>query len=155
MTGTLFTSHLPSPLFISAMAFQPDNQDPRTQETQFGEILLNLSKGQEELRTLLMGTLVRNNLEDDKDERLKRLQAEVDIMRTQMLGQMALIQDLAQRQEELRVLVNKLLRDNQVGQTSRVEDQVIIQPPLRQEDKGKAPQLASGSQAQQQPRQRQ
>ena len=36
-----------------------------------------------------------------------------------------------------------------------VEDQVIIQPPLRQEDKGKAPQLASGSQAQQQPRQRQ
>ena len=42
-----------------------------------------------------------------------------------------------------------------MGQTTRVEDQVIIQPPLRQEDKGKAPQLASGSQAQQQPRQRQ
>ena len=73
----------------------------------------------------------------------------------QLVGQMALIQDLAQRQEELRVLVNKLLRDNQVGQTSTVEDQVIIQPPLRQEDKGKSLQLASGSQAQQQPRQRQ
>ena len=68
---------------------------------------------------------------------------------------MALIQDLAQRQEELRVLVNKLLRDNQVGKTPKVEDQVIIRPPLRQEDKGKAPQLASGSQARQQPRQRQ
>ena len=42
-----------------------------------------------------------------------------------------------------------------MGKTTRVEDQVIIQPSLRQEDKGKAPQLASGSQAQQQPRQRQ
>ena len=62
----------------------------------------------------------------------------------QLVGQMALIQDLAQRQEELRVLIYKLLQDNQVGQTTRVEDQVIIQPPLRQEDKGKAPQLASG-----------
>ena len=76
-------------------------------------------------------------------------------MMGQLVGQMALIQDLAQRQEELRVLVNKLLQNNQVGQTPKVEDQVIIKPPLRQEDKGKAPQLASGSQAQQQPRQRQ
>ena len=59
---------------------------------------------------------------------------------------MALIQDLAQRQEELRVLVNQLLWDNQLGQTSKVEKQAIIQPPVVQEDKGKAPQLASGSQ---------
>ena len=147
----LFTGHLPSPLFISAMASQQDNQDLHAQETRFREILLNLSKGQEELRTLLMGTLVRNGPEDSKDERLKRLQAEVDTMRTQMLGQMALIQDLAQRQEELRVLVNQLLRDNQLGQTSKVEKQAIIQPPVVQEDKGKAPQFASGSQAQHQP----
>ena len=57
----------------------------------------------------------------------------------QLVGQMVLIQDLAQRQEELKVLVNKLLQDNQVGQTTRVEDQVTIQPPLRQEAKGKSP----------------
>ena len=73
-------------------------------------------------------------------------------MMGQLVGQMSLIQDLAQRQEELGVLVNKFLQENQVGQTTRVEDQVIIQPHLRQEDKGKAPQLASGSQAQHQPR---
>ena len=35
-----------------------------------------------------------------------------------------------------------------MGQTFEVEDQVIIRPPLRQEGKGKAPQLASGSQTQ-------
>ena len=103
------------------MASQQDNQSLHAQETQFREIFLNLSKGKEELRTLLMGTLVRNNPEDDKDERLKRLQAEVDTMRTQMLGQMALIQDLSQRQGELRVLINQLLQDNQLGQTSKVE----------------------------------
>ena len=73
----------------------------------------------------------------------------------QLVGQMALIQDLAQRQEELRVLVNQLLWDNQVVQTSEVEEQVIIQPPSSQEDRGKAPQFASGSQAQHQPHQRQ
>ena len=72
-----------------------------------------------------------------------------------MLGQMALIQDLSQRQGELRVLVIQLLRDNQLGQTSKVEEQAIIQPPMGQEDKGKAPQFASGSQAQHQPHQRQ
>ena len=77
-----FTGLLPSSLFISAMDSQQDNQDLHAQETQFGEILLNLSKGQEELRTLLMGNLVKNSPEDDKDERLKRLQAEVDTMRT-------------------------------------------------------------------------
>ena len=64
------------------MAFQPDNQDPHTQETQFREIFLNLSKGQEELRTLLMGNLVKKSPEDDKDERLKRLKDEVDALRT-------------------------------------------------------------------------
>ena len=73
-------------LFISAMAFQQDNQ-----ETQFREIFLNLSKGQEELRTLLMGNLVKKSPEDNKDEWLKHLQAEVDAMRTQMLGQTTLI----------------------------------------------------------------
>ena len=83
------------------MASQQDNQDLYAQETQFREIFLGLSKGQEELRTLLAGTLVRNNAEEDKDERLKRLQAEVDTLKTQMLGQRALIQGLAQEQGEL------------------------------------------------------
>ena len=78
-------------------------------------------------------------------------------MMGQLVGQMALIQNLAHGQEVLRVLINKLHQDgcNQMGQTTRVEDQVIIQPPLRQEVKGKSPQFASGSQAQQQPHQRQ
>ena len=128
---SFFTGHLPSPLFISAMASQQYNQDFHAQETRFGEILLNLSKGQEELRTLLMGTLVRNNAED---ERLKHLQAKVDAMKVQMLGQETTIQGLAQRQEELGVLINQLLRDNQLGQTSKGKESVIIQPPLRQGD---------------------
>ena len=81
-------------LFISAMALQQDNQDLHTQETQFREIFLSLSKGQEELRTLLMGNLVKKSPEDSKDERLKHLQAEVDAMRTQMLGKITLIQGL-------------------------------------------------------------
>ena len=80
------------------MACQQDNQDLHAQETRFEEILLNLSKGQEELRTLLMGNLASKSPEDDKDEQLKRLQAEVDTMKTQMLGQRALIQGLAREQ---------------------------------------------------------
>ena len=88
------------------MASQQNNQDLNAQETRFGEILLNLSKGQEELRTLLMGNLVRKSPEDDKGERLKHLQAEVDAMRTLMLGQMALIEGLAREQEELRTMIN-------------------------------------------------
>ena len=77
------------------MASQQDNQGLHAQETQFREIFLSLSKGQEELRTLLMGNLVKNSPEDSEDERLKHLQAEVDAMRTQIIGQMALIQGLA------------------------------------------------------------
>ena len=55
------------------MASQQDNQGLHAQETQFKEIFLSLSKGQEELRTLLMGNLVKNGPEDSKDERLKHL----------------------------------------------------------------------------------
>ena len=99
--------------YLSRCLFQPmaskqDNQDMHTQETPFKEIFLSLSKGQEELRTLLMGNLAKKSPEDDKDERLKRLQAEVDTMRTQMLGQMALIQGLAREQEELRTMISQL-----------------------------------------------
>ena len=103
ITGILVAGHLPFSLFISAMASQQDNQDFLAQETRFRKILLNLSKGQEELRTLLMGNLIRKSPEDDKDEQLKRLQAEVDTLKAQMLGQVTIIQDLAQRQDELGV----------------------------------------------------
>ena len=78
-------------------------------------------------------------------------------MMGQLVGQMALIQNLAQGQEELRVLINKLHQDecNQMRQTTKVEDQVIIQTPLRQEVERKPLQFASGSRAQQQPHQHQ
>ena len=56
-------------LFISAMALQQDTRD--LQETQFREIFLNLSKGQEELKTLLVGNLVKKSPEHNKDERLE------------------------------------------------------------------------------------
>ena len=77
------------------MALQQDNKDLHTQEALFRDIFLNLSKGKDELKTLLVGNLVRKSPEDNKDERMEQLQAEVDAMRTQMLGQMALIQGLA------------------------------------------------------------
>ena len=117
-------------LFISAMAFQQDNQDLQTQEAQFRDIFLNLSKGQEELRTLLMGNLVKKSPEDNKDERLKHLQAEVDAMKTQMLGQRALIQGLAQEQGELRAMISQLHQD--MKQPAQVRDPVINKLPRSQ-----------------------
>ena len=77
------------------MALKQDNNDLQTQEAQFIEMFLNLSKGQEELKALLAGNLAKKNHEDDKDERLEQLQAELGSMKTQMLGKMALIQGLA------------------------------------------------------------
>ena len=63
------------------------------------QIFLNLSKGQKELKALLTGNLAQKNPEDNKDTPLEQLQAKVEAMRTQMLGQMALIQGLARGQE--------------------------------------------------------
>ena len=54
-----------------------------------------LSKGQEELKTLLVGNLVKKSPEDNKEERMEQLQVEFSAMKTQMLGHMALIQGLA------------------------------------------------------------
>ena len=93
-------------LFISAVALQQDNQDLQTQEAQFRDVFLNLSKGQEELKALLVGNLVKKSPEDNKDERLEQLQAELGAMKTQMLGKMALIQGLAREQEEMRTIIN-------------------------------------------------
>ena len=122
-------------LFNSAMAFQPDNQDLQTREAQFRDVFLNLSKGQEELKTLLVGNLVKKSPEDNKDELIEQLQAEVVAIRTQMLGQMALIQGLAREQEELRAIINKLHQDryNRMKWAVEARDQVIDQLPRRQE----------------------
>ncbi|CAI8614470.1 unnamed protein product [Vicia faba] len=141
------------------MALERTVKDIQDQNAQLQEMFLNLSLGQEEVKALLTRGMVQGNSSNARSDQLEALQSELTTMRIQMMGklvgQMALIQDLAQRKEELRVLVNQLLRDNQLGQTSEVEEQVTIQPPSRQEDKGKAPLLASGSQAHQQPRQHQ
>ena len=88
------------------MALKQDNKN--LQETQFREIFLNLSKGREELKTVLVGNLVKKSTEDNKDERLEQMQAEVEAMRTQILGQMALIQGLFRGQEEMRAIINQL-----------------------------------------------
>ena len=114
-------------LFISAMALKQDNRDLQTQEAQFMEMFLNISKGREELKALLAVNLAKKNPEDNKDERLEQLQAEVEAMRTRMLGQMALIQGLARGQEEPRAIINKLLQDgyNRMKQTVEAGDQVI------------------------------
>ena len=59
-------------LFISAMDLQQDNRDLQAQDTQFKEFLLNLSKGQEDLKTLFAGNLTKEH-PDNKDEQLEKL----------------------------------------------------------------------------------
>ena len=120
-------------------------------------MFLNLSKGKEEVKALLTRGMVMGNPEGTKDDQFERLQTEMETMKVQMMGQlvgqMALIQNLAQGQEELKALVNRLHQDrcNQMGQTARIGDQVIDQPPV----KSVPFQIASTSRAQQQSRQQQ
>ena len=86
---------------------------------------------------------------------MEQLHAEVEAMRTQMLGKMALIQGLARGQEELRAIITKIHQDgcNRKKQTVEVGDQFIKQPPRRQEV---GPfQIATTSRVQQQPLQKQ
>ena len=109
------------------MALEPTMKDLQSQNAQFQELVLNIFKGQEELKALLTKDMKKKNPEDNKDDQLEQLQAEMAEMRIQMNGQMALIQNLAQGQEKLRVLVNKL-QDNRVG------DPIISQPPVKQAD---------------------
>ena len=139
------------------MALERSVKDIQDQTAQLQEMFLNLSLGQEEMKALLTKGLENSN--NARNDQIAELQFDLTTLRTQMMGylvgQMALIQDLSQRQEELRVLVRQLLPNNQLGQTSEVEEQVTAQPPSTQEDKGKAPLLASGSQTHQQPRRRQ
>ena len=58
-------------LFISAMALQQDNRDLQTQEAQFRDIFLNLSKGQEELKALLAGNLTKKRPDNNKDDQVE------------------------------------------------------------------------------------
>ena len=58
-------------------------------------MFLNLSKGKEELKALLIESMTKKNPEDNKEDQLEQLQAEMAMMRIQMMGQMALIQNIA------------------------------------------------------------
>ena len=68
-------------LFISAMALKQDNRDLQTQEAQFMKMFFNLSKGQEELKPLLNGNLTKKYPDNNKDDRLEQLRAEMEAMR--------------------------------------------------------------------------
>ena len=101
-----------------------------------------------------MGNLIRKSPEDDKDEQLKRLQAEVDTLKTQMLGQRALIQGLAQEQGELRAMISQLHQGkSNMKLPVRVRDQVFDQLPRGQQSgmvKNGPPQVVTTSQTQHQ-----
>ena len=53
-------------------------------DTQFKELFLNLSKGQEEMKALLTGNMTKKNPDDNKDNHLEQVQAEMERMRIQM-----------------------------------------------------------------------
>ena len=97
-------------------------------------MFLNLSKGKEELKALLTGNLAKKNPEDNKDDQLEQLQAEMERMRIHMSSQMTLIQSLSRGKEELRILVSKLPQDgyNCMEQAVEARVQVINQPLMRQ-----------------------
>ena len=117
-------------LFILAMDLKKDNGDIQTQEAHFMEMFLNLYKRQEELKALLAGNLTKKRLDNNKDDQVEQLQAEMERMRTQMISQMALIQILARGQEELRILVSKLYQDsrNHIKKRSRLRINLLINP---------------------------
>ena len=50
------------------MALEPTMNDLQSQNVQFQELALNLSKGQEELKALLTKDMKRKNPEDNKDD---------------------------------------------------------------------------------------
>ena len=67
-------------LFISAIALQQDEGDLQTRDSQFREMFLNLSKGQEELKALLVGNLTKKCPDNNKDDQVKQLQVEMEAM---------------------------------------------------------------------------
>ena len=101
------------------MALERSVKDIQDQTAQLQEMFLNLSLGQEEMKALLTKGLVQETSNNARSDQLGELQFDLATLRIQVMGQlvgqMALIQDLSQRQEELRVLVSQLLWENQVG----------------------------------------
>ena len=87
-------------------------EDIQAQNAQLQELFLNLSKGKEEVKALLIERMTKKNPEDGRDDQLEQLQTKITTMKIQMMGQMVgqmdLIQNMAQGQEKLRALVNKL-----------------------------------------------
>ena len=83
------------------MTLEKTIKDIQAQNAQLQEMFLNISKGQEEVKALLTRGLTMGNPEGTKDDQLERLQTEIAIMKVQMMGQlvgqMALIQNMAQR----------------------------------------------------------
>ena len=67
------------------------------------------------MKTLLARGMIMGNPGDDRVDQLEWLQTEIAIMKVQMMGQlvghMALIQNLPQGQEEIKFLVNQLCQE--------------------------------------------
>ena len=84
------------------MALEQTIKDIQAQNAQLQEMFLNLSKGKEEVKALLTRGMVLGNPWGIRNDQLEKLQIELATMKIQMMGQlmghMALIQDLAQRQ---------------------------------------------------------
>ena len=59
-------------------------KDLQSQNAYFQELVLSLYKGQEELKALLAENMAQKNPEDNKDDQLEQLQAEMTRMRIQM-----------------------------------------------------------------------
>ena len=97
------------------MALERTVKDIQDQNAQLQEMFLNLSQGQEEVKALLTRGMVLGNPGGIRNDQLEGLQIEMATMKIQMMGQlvgqMALIQNLARGQEELRVLITKLHQD--------------------------------------------
>ena len=73
------------------MALKQTVRDLQTQNAQFQEMFLSLAKGQEELKALLTENMTKKNPEDNKEDKLDQLLADMENMRIQMMVHMALI----------------------------------------------------------------
>ena len=74
-------------LFISVeMALEKTIKDIQAQNAQLQEMFLNLSKGQEEVKSLLTRGMITGNPEGNKDDQLELLRTEIAIMKIQMMG---------------------------------------------------------------------
>ena len=58
----------------------------QAQNSQLQEMFLNLSKGQEEVKSLLTRGMIMGNPEGNKDDQLELLRTEIAIMKIQMMG---------------------------------------------------------------------